>query len=306
MDQNGEGSALADFLRCLSDAWPEHRGFIRRRFGESYSHLAETSEHLATKLQLIAGTEIRRYCDDYRWVCEILQAEELHFRRSGQYRLSRFAEAQHEVYDNPAFMERYVRGLLVTQLMWANQTGAYDIYLRRFLSGNRAAYRHLEIGPGHGLLLSEALSDPRCIEAAAWDISSSSLKATAHCLSRLGVHRVPSIERRDFLSPGIHRNDFDSVVISEVLEHLEQPDRALSAVSNLLAPLGRAFINVPINSPAPDHIYLFRAPAEVNEAVAAAGLKIESVDLLPLTGYTLDQAMRESLTISCAIIGTKE
>src|SRR3712207_7808068 len=52
-------------------------------------------------------------------------------------------------------------------------------------------------------------------------------------------------------------------VISEVLEHLEQPGQALAFLRDCMTADGRIFINVPLNSPSPDHIYLLSSPEDV-------------------------------------------
>jgi 2-polyprenyl-3-methyl-5-hydroxy-6-metoxy-1,4-benzoquinol methylase len=97
---------------------------------------------------------------------------------------------------------------------------------------------------------------------------------------------------------------WDSVVMSEVLEHLETPARALAFVRQSLRPGGRAFINVPVNCPAPDHIFLFSAPEEVIAAVRASGLQPIEAGIFPASGYTEDRARKMRATISCAVIAS--
>jgi 2-polyprenyl-3-methyl-5-hydroxy-6-metoxy-1,4-benzoquinol methylase len=296
------GTALSQLVDCVVERWPEHRTFLAKRFGDDYRTLDGVSERIARKIVTIAGAELPAYCDDYRWFCGTLLAEELHFRRSGEYRLSDFASAQREVYDNPAFMSRYTNGILVSQVLWANHTGAYAAYVERYLPGNPPGYSHLEIGPGHGLLLSEAATDPRCAELTGWDVSASSLRSTAHCLQQIGPRRAVRLEQHDIFALSASAGQFDSVVLSEVLEHLERPDRALEILATLLRPRGRTFIAAPVNSPAPDHIFLFRTPGDLAAMVRASGLVVEQIEVCPVTGYTVERAMRNSLTITCAIV----
>ena len=72
---------------------------------------------------------------------------------------------------------------------------------------------------------------------------------------------------------------FDEIAVSEVLEHIEHPGQALSALRETLAPGGLIFINVPLNSPAPDHIYLLRSEAEARALITSAGLEIVELQL---------------------------
>ena len=66
------------------------------------------------------------------------------------------------------------------------------------------------------------------------------------------------------------------VVISEVLEHLERPEQALSFLNSALNPGGFIYVNVPINSPSPDHIYLLEHPDAGVALIEAAGFEIVS------------------------------
>jgi 2-polyprenyl-3-methyl-5-hydroxy-6-metoxy-1,4-benzoquinol methylase len=299
-------TALGKLLVCLIEGWPEHAKFVDKRFGEEYRGLDGVSERIAEKIVTIAGARLAEFCNDYRWFCRLLLTEELYFRRTGEYRLREFGSAQREVYDNSAFMSRYTNGILVSQLLWANHTGAFASYLTDFLAGNPSAYTHLEIGPGHGLLLSEAANDHRCARAVGWDVSASSMNSTAQCLCSLGIGDGVELAQRDIFSLEGETDRFDSVVLSEVIEHLEEPGRAVAIMSSLVNTGGRAFIAAPLNSPAPDHIFLFKKADEVADLVKAAGLTIERIGLFPATGYALERAETNSLTVTCAIVARRD
>jgi 2-polyprenyl-3-methyl-5-hydroxy-6-metoxy-1,4-benzoquinol methylase len=291
--------ALARLVRAQLDAWPEHERFLAMRFAERPNPFVET---VATLIETLSDSQ-RGLAEDYRWLCDRLYEEELVFRRTGSYRLSRFEDAVREVYDNRKFMERYMNALLISQLWWANHTKVMDFFANRFLSGNRDEYSHLEIGPGHGLLLYFAAHDPRCGAATAWDLSDASLAATGAALARWGVRREVALVKRNLFDPiGVPRL-FDSIVLSEVCEHLEDPKSALEHVRDHLAPEGRLFVNVPVNSPAPDHIYLLRSPEEAVELVKAAGYRVVETSFFPMTGHTEVRARRMRATISCVVVG---
>ena len=61
---------------------------------------------------------------------------------------------------------------------------------------------------------------------------------------------------------------------------------------------GRLFLSVPVNSPAPDHIYLFRTPEEAIDMVREAGFDIQHTLFSPCTGVSLARARKHRLTIS--------
>jgi hypothetical protein len=86
-----------------------------------------------------------------------------------------------------------------------------------------------------------------------------------------------------------------------VLEHMEDPRSALQGLRRCIAADGRILVNVPINSPAPDHIYLLRSPDDAAELVRSGGFEIADIQSVPMTGYTLEQAREGRLTITSMI-----
>jgi 2-polyprenyl-3-methyl-5-hydroxy-6-metoxy-1,4-benzoquinol methylase len=98
---------------------------------------------------------------------------------------------------------------------------------------------------------------------------------------------------------------FDSVAMSEILEHLEDPVAALKAAARQIRPGGRVFINVPANSPAPDHIFLFTDLAHAVRIIEQGGFSVESSAAFPMVGVTLKQAQKHRLSVSCVIVGRK-
>lgn len=194
-------------------------------------------------------------------------------------------------------------GLLLSQVLWPNHIATFDFYARHYLSRVMNGTRHLEIGPGHGLLLFHA-AERRPAEAVGWDISPTSLAHARSCLERLGCATPVLVEQRDLFAPldGADEQRFDSVVMSELLEHLEAPGRALAAARRLLSRGGSLFVNAPVNSPALDHIFLFRSPEELIALVEEAGFSIEESQVAPASGYSEARARRQGLPMSVAII----
>ncbi|MBI1198288.1 MAG: methyltransferase domain-containing protein [Phenylobacterium sp.] len=295
---------LARLCDALISAWPQHARFLRGSFeGYGPAEMAAV-EDLARRIGILAGEALADYVASYRWVCAELAKETLFFKKHGRYRLASFAQAEAEVYANPPFMRRYVEGLLLSQLFWRNHSAAFLHFRQDFLPGLPDGYRYLEVGPGHGLFLSLAVESAACAHAEAWDVSDESLRQTAEALARLGARRPASLARRDVLAPPPPGSGagFDAIVISEVLEHLERPREALAGLRAHLAPGGRMFVNVPVNSPAPDHIYLLPSVAEARALVESAGLEVVSLRAEPLTGYSLERAEREVATITCLMV----
>lgn len=296
---------LKHVVGAVLAVWPEHEAYCEARFKDDPVGFLERSEDLAQLVLKLTGDDLATYCADYRWMCEQFLEEEVFFRREGSYRLSTFKEAYEQIYANADYMRRYIHGILISQFIWTPHARAFDHFRTDFLTRLPSGAQHLEVGPGHGLFLFFASQHPNVAEVVAWDVSQSSIAATRKAIATLGVTGKVTLTEQDVLVAPPEDGRFDSAIISEVLEHLEEPGKALGTLHRSLKPGGILFVNVPINSPAPDHIYLLRKPDEVNALVESAGFEVIDRLLLPVTGATLERALKRDLSISCVLIAKK-
>jgi 2-polyprenyl-3-methyl-5-hydroxy-6-metoxy-1,4-benzoquinol methylase len=293
--------ALNRLINLQLASSPNQAKFFRRRF-DGEQHL-EFLEELAKDIGRLGEGQEERLVSDYGWLCEEQTKEELHFRRHRKYRLTSFDQANAEIYGNAEYMTRYMNGLLLTQLWWSNHTSVLHYYRSKYLKELPAGHSHLEIGPGHGLLLYYAAIAGRANPIVGWDISPSSIKMTTEALKKLGLRDIPSLQLQDLFNDP--RGSFDSIVFSEVLEHMEHPKEALTIVRSLLSERGQLFLNMPINSPAPDHLFNVETPEALKRFVEDVGFKVIDSAFFPATNQTLDFARRKQLTISCAFIASR-
>jgi ubiquinone/menaquinone biosynthesis C-methylase UbiE len=289
-------------LEAVIAVWPEHAGYLLKSFAaRSVAMLDATEAAAGAARKLIAGQEAM-FASDYRWTCDRLRDEELFFHREGRYRLSTFVEANREVYSDHDYMGRYVNGLLLTQLLWYNHVATFEMFLNQVLPNADKPFDYLEVGPGHGLMVYFAAQSPLCRTLEAWDVSAVSLRETRAALETLGLIKPVSLVETDILQTKRPDKTFDLIVISEVLEHLERPDMALDFLRSCIADSGRIFINVPLNSPSPDHIYLFSTPDDVRQLVEAAGFKVDQLSMFATQGKRIEQALANKISVSAGVI----
>lgn len=97
--------------------------------------------------------------------------------------------------------------------------------------------RLLEVGCGHGLLLDEA-------RVRGWQVTGLELAdaSRAHAVEALGLDvRGDTLEEVDAATDG----GLQAIVLSDVLEHLDDPVAALAQIARLLAPGGVALLVTP-------------------------------------------------------------
>jgi 2-polyprenyl-3-methyl-5-hydroxy-6-metoxy-1,4-benzoquinol methylase len=308
----GKGEELRELVSALPhtsaiietvlETWPEHAAYLNKSFGPRSLAMLQAGEAAAAAIRrLIAGKE-HQFAADYRWTCDRLRDEELFFHREGRYRLATFAEADAEVYSNPAYMGRYVNGLLLTQLLWYNHVATFEMFLNGVTGSAGEDFDYLEVGPGHGLMVYFTAKSPRCRSLEAWDVSAVSLRETRAALDVLGLTKPVSLVETDILQAKRPDRRFDLVVISEVLEHLETPDIALRFLRDCITDDGRIFINVPLNSPSPDHIHLFSTPDDVRALVEGAGFRIEELSLFATQAKRIESALATRISVSAGVL----
>lgn len=309
---DGLGPASRAVVEAVLAAWPDHGRFLASSLTGRSAELRDTTEVILDLLVQVArrlGRPLDDYARAYRYLCEkIVFPEELFFRRHGRYRLSSFAEADAEVYAEPEFMARYMDGLFVSDGLWLNHANALNHFARRFLPSLPGGGRHLEIGPGHGLLLHLAAGADRFQSMSAWDISPTSIAHARQVLEAIGEADRVELRLNDLYAPQVlaaEAGRYSTIVLSEVLEHLERPREALDIIHGLLAPGGTLWVNVPANGPAPDHLYLLRTPDEAVELVASAGFEIVEAAAFPVAGWSLERAIKAEMPVSCVVVGRK-
>ena len=85
---------------------------------------------------------------------------------------------------------------------------------------------------------------------------------------------------------------YDFLVMCEVLEHVEEPEKILRSLRRILKKDGMAYLSIPINAPEIDHIKLFKSPEEVTALLNNAGFVIKEQKLFCSNGNKLERALK--------------
>lgn len=293
---------IRQIVHSVLDVWPEHHNYISKSLTKRDPDILETTEILAQASLLLAGNRIKTIAQNYRWTCDRLREEEIYFHRNGEYRLKTFEEADKEVYSNAEYMEKYVDGLLFSQVLWSNHASSCDFYFREIAKNLPSGRRMLEIGPGHGMMVYLAMRKFNLSEVTAWDISPVSIEQTREALAKMSITGA-NLEVRDIMAIPEGTPSADLVVLSEVLEHLEDPKTAMRKLRPIVADDGLIFINVPINSPSPDHLYLMETLDDARSLLRDTGFEIISEGAFATQATKLERALRIKISVSVCMIG---
>lgn len=294
--------ALQKLCGLVTDAWPDHADYLQKSLSVRTPALLDTSEAMAEVVLKLAEGRQEQVAADYRWLCDAIREEEINFARTDAYRYSTFAETNANVYSDDAFMERYMHGLLYSHVLWYMHASSLHFFRGRLAARVKPGGKVMEVGSGHGLLIYLALTELGLSEAVAWDLSPVSLEQTRAALTMLGA-----ADRARYAIQDMHKVEpggetFDLIILSHLLEHLEDPVDALRRTRHAVAKGGHLFVNIPLNAPMPDHLQLLRDPDEAVKLITDGGFRVLEIASHTTQAATLPRALKRKIAVTCSII----
>jgi 2-polyprenyl-3-methyl-5-hydroxy-6-metoxy-1,4-benzoquinol methylase len=194
------------------------------------------------------------------------------FQKTGRYENVSFEEADRIVYQDRQYMtSEYLPGLLLSHLLWPHHYAQLCFF--RDVIKDVQPRLFSEIGVGTGLYSLLTLRSFPESAGVGIDISASSLGFAKNLISGAGIKERYSTLECDISSTTIDIQP-DFVISVELLEHLEQPQKLLNGICNLIGAHGTAFVTAALNAAHTDHIYLYSKLEEVEIQVRSAGFSI--------------------------------
>jgi 2-polyprenyl-3-methyl-5-hydroxy-6-metoxy-1,4-benzoquinol methylase len=289
--------ALVD---AVVDGFPVHQGFLTTAVANA------TDEELQRLSDYLGFCHSKGLDNDYLADCYLTIVgdtieEQLYFSEHKHYRHSTFAEVAESVYHDADYMNRYMYGLAISTFLWPNHVAMVRMF--RAEIPRTGGGRYLEVGPGHGFLLLTAAEVGGYDEFLAVDLSEASVRQTETIVRHFQPLSNVHVRKMDFLDAAdLEPSSFDAVVMGEVLEHVEDPARFLRRIADLASDDAFIFITTCINSPAVDHIYLWRTTDSLEEMIEESGLDIVKSLRLPYEGLTLQESVERELPINVAYV----
>ncbi|WP_028301814.1 class I SAM-dependent methyltransferase [Oceanospirillum beijerinckii] len=269
---------------------------------ELESFLADYSRYLeANNLSIDYGL------DAYIKMVKDMIKCQIKFMRTGNYPVSNLSNTIADVYNNKEAMLSYMIGLALSQYLWESHYKILQHFRTALIDNKENIKKYIEIGPGHGLFLRHAITnlDPG-VDFVTVDISRTSLEISKSIIE----HAVPDKEVRyinkDILSL---ENDqqYDFILMGEVLEHVEQPELLLRKIHDSMATNGKAFLSTCVNCPAIDHLYHFKSVDDIRSLFNDCGLEIESETVVPVENLPMEEIVKKKITINySALVNRKK
>ena len=267
-------------LKHLKSKNPTHYKKIKKFFDSSNSYFFEKSNQFYKSYEKFLkkeGLTFNQSIDYYLKMISDINEETFMFYKTGKYSSSSFKEVNERVYNNPNVMNYYLHGLIISQFLWKQHYGAYLFYINTLRKLNINTKRFLEIGVGHGLLLTESIYFfGKKTSFDAIDISDVSIDFSKKFIGEKNINYL-NIDIFNFYPS----NNYDFISMGEVLEHVEKPLKLLMKVKSLLNEKGVLYITTPTNAPTIDHIFLFRNIDEIRDLIHEAGFQIIFEKIIP-------------------------
>ncbi|MES2702318.1 MAG: class I SAM-dependent methyltransferase [Bacteroidota bacterium] len=205
--------------------------------------------------------------DCYLQMGHDMMYEQIRYLETGKYSCTSFEEVNARVYANPDTMVYYMWGLLLSQYLWEHHYKILEFFYQNISKYSENVKEVLEIGGGHGLYANEIFGAFKFdFNYTMVDISETSIEMAKNFTPGLPINFINE-DAYKFESD----KKYDFIIMGEVLEHVEDPLTLLKKLHSLGSDNATAFITVPCNAPAIDHIYLFRSPAELHAIYNEAG-----------------------------------
>ncbi|MCI8378543.1 MAG: class I SAM-dependent methyltransferase [Lachnospiraceae bacterium] len=251
------------------------------------------------------GSTYETMAEGYLKFCEYFTEERFYFLENGTYRYHTYEEAS-VLYNDEEYMNNYMTGLAFAIYLWGIQRDGMRFFRKKCEEDIHSGGRYLEVGPGHGEYLVTAVENMGFDHYLAVDISQTAAKLTHSFVEfalrdRQNLLDKVDVEHKDFFDFTTEEK-FDAIVISEVLEHVENPKDFLVQVRKLSKKDTFIYLSTAINSPYPDHLYLFHNKEEVYEMFKETGLKVVDEVVSTIDGISMEKAIRKKYDIMVGFI----
>ena len=269
-------------------------------YSEANKFVAEYSGYLSSQ-----NIPMEYAVDSYIKMCNDMVKSQIFFLKTGKYPMEDADLVYETVYSNENEMKPLMIALALSQFLWSTHYDMYSSFSRCIKENKSAISSYLEVGPGHGLFLKNAI-----------EILNSKVKFTVIDISDIAMNITKSIIKyffyglktnikylvKDMLKLDTNQK-YDFINMGEVLEHVNNPKSLVDKFQSLLSYNGKGFLSTCVNCPTTDHVYHFHSINEIREMINSSNLRICKELVLPTENIPMNEIIKNKITINyCAIV----
>lgn len=272
MNKHGRYTQLKEQLKSnpMTIGISTQMDMLHERYGEEYLDVSENLLKIIEDLGYNTFEQAKHYMVDYiKGMMKFLQ--------KGSYSNGTYEEIQEAVYDNEdKMLDIYLPGLLLAHAVTILVYTKCHLFFTEFLSKIKEGASGVDVGFGEGFYLYEILRNVKDSTCYGYDISPYSLKFAPKVFDKAGISNERyNLALGDIRSKlPISDNSMDFAIIAEVIEHITNPENALSELARILKTDGLMFLSTVKDSNHMDHITNFPSSEYVEDMIEKAGFKI--------------------------------
>lgn len=281
--------AYADFAplweRCCLAAYVGIGPQVARWFGADTSALWKRADAVIADLFAVSRLPAKEIARLLRQYIKVRLEREDHLP---------FEEARAGIYEQTFYP-------LVTHFTFALQPSAVARlkFIREVVKGISLEDAQVaDLGCGSGMILCDVLALKPRWQGHGLDISAAAVNYARRLAEHKGIlaraeFRVGDVERLPFANRAL-----DLVIISEVIEHMPEPEAVLREIARTLRPGGQLLLTMPLESHTPAHLSALGGAEDFRALCAQAGLRISRIEPQWHFGYGDDRKHLFALAIS--------
>ncbi len=166
---------------------------------------------------------------------------------------------------------------------------------------------YLEVGCGLGINLLHAMQLTNAAQYRSIDLSEKAFELCGNLLryaeecGKLQIKNCTVTCGNFFVTLVFEGVKADVFTMFEVLKHVPNPGDMLERIKQVTTDNAQIFVSTVINSPMPDHIYLFRSIQDVLNIVESHGFTVENRICAAANNKDLETAEHKELPITIAL-----
>lgn len=297
---------LFEVVRHITKISPFQKKAVLRLVAEADKRYLDFADNLIVRLLNVVGRQddYEYLAKTYLWYTKTIRIEEIHFSKENQYRYSKYDEVYERVYGRDDYMLDYVIGLGMTQMFWPNHYAIVKFFQNEFLPLVENFNTGAEVGVGHGIFHSEFLKACPHMRSILLDVSQTSLDITLKMIEATGLDSKRTASIKVDVQKEIPLADcsLDALLMGELIEHIEHGAEVMSNFTKKLKPTGYCYFSTAANSPAEDHILLFKTTGEIRNFLDNNGWKIIKEYLGTLNNMRVEDAEQGRHNINYAAV----